>query len=50
MSVLPVCMYVYNVQAWCLWRSEEDVRYLITKVMNGSEAPCGLWELNLGSL
>lgn len=26
MSVLPACMHVYHMHAWCLWRSEEDIR------------------------
>lgn len=27
MAVFPVCMSGYNLDAWCLWKSEESVRF-----------------------
>lgn len=34
-GVLPVCVFVYCMHAWCPWRSEEGV------VVNGAEQLCG---------
>lgn len=27
MAVFPVCMSGYHLDAWCLWKSEESVRF-----------------------
>lgn len=27
MAAFPVCMSGYNLDAWCLWKSEESVRF-----------------------
>lgn len=50
MGVLQTCMSVHHVHTWCLWRSEENVRFPITEVTDGFEPPCRCWKLNLGSL
>ena len=47
MSVLPACMSVFYVGAWCLQRSEEGVRSSETGVIDSYELR---WELNPGPL
>ena len=49
-SVLPESIYVYYVHTWCLWRSDEEVRFLGTGVRDSCELPCGFWEPFLGPL
>lgn len=39
MDVSLACMYVYQVCAWCRRESSERA------VMDGSELPCGCWEV-----
>lgn len=46
MDVLPVCISVYHMHAWCLWRSEEDIISLGTRVIDSCEWPFDCWELN----
>ena len=41
---------VYCVLAWCLPRTEEEVRSPRTGVTDSCELPCGCWELNPGPL
>ena len=50
MSVLPACVSVYHMHAWCSWRPEEDIRSPVSGVMDGCDLPCRHWELNLGFL
>lgn len=47
MSVLSVCMYVYQLCAWCLQRSEEGLGSLVNGVMDVCVRPCRCWEQNL---
>lgn len=44
--VLPVCMSVCHMYAWCSWSSEDGTRSPGTKVIDGYKSPCGCWELN----
>ena len=37
---------LYNVHAWCLWRSEVGVRSLGTRVIDDFETQCGSWVSN----
>lgn len=46
MGVIPACISVNHVHAWWLWRLEDGVRCLGTRVMDSGEAPCGSWEPN----
>lgn len=32
MDILLICVFVHHVHAWCLWRSEEGVRFLKLKL------------------
>lgn len=50
MGVWLACMSVNHWCAWGLWRPEDSTKWPIAAVTDGSEALCGLWELNLGSL
>lgn len=50
MTVLPACISVYHMHAWCPQRSEEGIRSPGTGVPDNCELPCGCWDLNLGSL
>ena len=50
MSVLPVCMPVYHVHAWCAWRSGERKGSLGTRVIDCCEPSSQYQESNLGSL
>ena len=45
--IFCICMYVY---AWCLGKSEEGLRFLRTRVMDGFESLSGCWESNMGLL
>lgn len=49
-SVLPVCMYMHRMRAWCLWGYEEGVGPPGTETTGGSELSSGHWELNPGQL
>lgn len=43
--VLPVCMYVYQVHAWCLQKLDEALGLSPLKwVTGGCELPCSFWE------
>lgn len=48
-SVLPGCMYLYHVRAWCLCGLEEGTGFPGTGV-TGWELPCGCWISNPGPL
>jgi len=37
MGVLPVCMYVHHMNAYCQWRPEEGTIFHRTEVTNGFE-------------
>lgn len=51
MGVLPICVSVWHVCAWCPQkRSEVDVRALGTVVLGSCELPRGFWELSLSLL
>lgn len=43
---LPVCLYVYHVYTWYLWRSEEGFRVPGTRVTVGCELKYGHREPN----
>lgn len=42
--ILPVCLFVFHVHPWCLWRSQEATGPLELELLNGSERPCGCWK------
>jgi len=44
-----VCVSLYCMPAWCLWRSEEALDSPGTGVTNGCELLCTDWGLNLPS-
>ena len=46
MGILPECMFVHQVCAWCWWRSDT----LELELLTGLEPPCGHWELDPGPL
>ena len=46
MSILPACMCMHHVHAWCLQRPGQGVRSPGTGVMEGCKKQCGCWELN----
>lgn len=50
MSVLPTCIFVYYMHAWCPWRLAEGVRFLGTEVTDNCEVGCMFWEANSGPL
>lgn len=50
MSILPVCMYVFHVHAWYLWKSEEGIGSLYIGVIDGYGPLCECWEWILGPL
>lgn len=50
MDVLPACMSVLSMRAWCLQGSEGSIGFLRTRVTDGCELPCRCWESNLGFL
>jgi hypothetical protein len=50
MGVLPACMSVYHVHAWCPQWLEEGIGSPGTRITDDFELLCGCWELNLGSL
>lgn len=43
MAVLPACMYLYHVPAWCLWRPEKGIRSPRTGVTDSCESLYGCW-------
>lgn len=47
---LSVCMSVCHMHAWCLQKSEKDVRYRGTTVTDVCKPSCRWWGLNPGSL
>lgn len=47
-SVLPGCILVHNMHAWCPQRSEEVIRFPGKGVKDGCTPPCGCWESNMG--
>jgi hypothetical protein len=47
MGVLPACVPVCYVYAWCQWRPEEGASCLGTGVTDGGDLPRGCWELDL---
>ena len=50
MAVLPACTSVHRLHARYLQRPEVGVRSPVTGVPDGSELPCGYWELDPGPL
>lgn len=50
LSVLPPCMFVYHMHAWCQKRLEEEVEFLGVGITYSCEPLCGSWELNPSSL
>lgn len=46
MVILPECVFVSHIGAWCPWRPEEGVRCPWTGVTNGCNPLCGLWDWN----
>lgn len=48
MRVLPACMSVYRMKAWCLWRSEKSVGFLGTGVRDCCEQACGVLRIKPG--
>ena len=47
---LPACIYVYHIHVWCPYKTEESVKSLGTRVMDGYKPPYGYWEPNLSPL
>lgn len=43
LDILPACLSVHCMNAWCLQRPEEGIRSPRTEVTDS----CGFWELNL---
>lgn len=37
-----------HVHAWCLWRSDKDIRSSATGITDSCESPCECWELKPG--
>lgn len=50
LGILPACISVHNIHAWCLRRQEDGVRFPGTRVRNSCELPCGHWLSSLGFL
>lgn len=50
MSILPTCVSVHCMHAWCQWGSEGGVGSLRTGHTDGCESTCGCWEPNPGPL
>jgi hypothetical protein len=50
LSVLPACMYVHHVCAWCLQKSEGDVGFSGVEVVDDLEPTSGCWKLNSAPL
>lgn len=46
LGVLPACIYVYYMRAWCPRRTEEGTGSHETGIADGYERPCGRWEPN----
>ena len=40
MNVLPTCISMYHISAWCLLKSKEGVRYPGIGATGRSELPC----------
>lgn len=38
-NVLAACMQAYFMNSWCLWKSEQVVRFTGTGVMESCESP-----------
>jgi hypothetical protein len=45
-SVLPACMSVYHVCAWCPQGSEDGAEFTAAGVVGGCKPLCGCWEPN----
>lgn len=52
MNILPECISMYHVRAWCPWKAEEGkgIRSPEIRVMDGHEPPCRYQNLNLDPL
>lgn len=48
--VLPTCMTVHHMYAWCPWDPTVDIRSPVTGVLDGYEPPNCCWKLNPGLL
>lgn len=48
LSILPACLYVYCVCAWCLQKPEVDIEFPGPGVTVGCELPYGCWKPNCG--
>jgi hypothetical protein len=48
LSVLPECMYVYHLHAWCAWKPEEAIRSPGKDATDSCELSFWCW--NLGPL
>jgi hypothetical protein len=51
LSVLPACVYVYNLSPWYSLRTEEGGgSSSVPRVTDDCEPPCKCWELNSSPL
>ena len=46
MNVLPACLSVHHMSAWCPGKPEEGIRFPRTGVTDGCKTPSVCWELN----
>lgn len=46
----PACISLYNLCIWCIWRSEEPVRFPGAGVTDSWQPLYGYWELNPNSV
>lgn len=44
MNILSICLSVYHMHAWHLWKPEEKVGFLGTEIAEDCELPCRCWE------
>lgn len=44
MAILPICISVHDLNAWCPWSPEEGCGFPENDVPNICEQPCGCWE------
>ena len=49
-GILPACISVYHVGAWCPQKLEEGIKSLGIGVMDSCETPRGYWEWSLSPL
>lgn len=40
-AILPLCMFVHHIHAWCPWKLEESVRSPGTNLTDSCGCPCG---------